>query len=305
MNRTLVLGAVVCALALPPIVSAQSPLRVVTTTTDLAAIAASVGGERVSVQSFSLGVQDPHYVEPKPSLVLQLREADLFAQIGLQLEIGWAPLLLDQARRPRLQPGGEGHLDLSAYVEVRDVPVSRVTRGQGDVHPFGNPHYWLDPNNGLRIAEAFATRFEELDPAGAAEYRRNLSAFQEQLRSAMVRWEGLLEPVRGRPLVAYHRSWNYFAAFAGVDILDYIEPRPGIAPSPQHLAELVTRMRGASVGLIVMEPFYDARVPEAVAARSGAHVLVLPSSVGGSEGVDEYIALLEHNVTILATALTR
>jgi zinc/manganese transport system substrate-binding protein len=278
---------------------------VVTTTTDLASIARSVGGERVEALSFTLGIQDPHYVEPKPSLVLELREADLFAQVGLQLEVGWAPLLLDQARRPELQPGGDRHLDLSQYVEVLDVPLTRVTRAQGDIHPFGNPHYWLDPGNGIRIAEAFAERLTDLDPAGAETYARNLAAFRSELEGAIARWEALLAPVQGTLLVAYHTSWRYFAAFAGVEVLDYVEPKPGIPPTPQHLAQLVTRMNQMGVGLIVMEPFYDSRVPEAVAERTGAELLVLPSSVGGVEGVEDYIGLLNHNVTSLGAALSR
>lgn len=305
MIRQKPLVGILATLLLPGIAVAQAPLRVVTTTTDLASIATRIGGDRVEVVSFALGIQDPHYVEPKPSLVLQLRRADLFAQIGLQLEVGWAPLLLNQARRPRLQPGGNGHLDLSAYVDVLDVPTTRVTRAEGDVHPFGNPHYWLNPHNGLRIAEAFAVRLGELDPSGVETYDQNLALFEEELRSAIGRWETLLSPVRGAPVVAYHNSWRYFAEFGGVEILDYIEPKPGIPPAPQHLAEVVTRMTSSGVGVIVMEPFYDSRIPRAVAERSGAQLLVLPSSVGGVEGIDDYIALLDHNVTSLAASLSR
>jgi zinc/manganese transport system substrate-binding protein len=299
------LAGMVASLLTSGIAEAQPPIRVVTTTTDLASIAATIGGDRVEVASFALGIQDPHYVEPKPSLVLGLRRADLYAQIGLQLEVGWAPLLLNQARRPSLQPGGDGHLDLSAYVEVRDVPTTRVTRAEGDVHPFGNPHYWLDPRNGLRIAEAFAARFGELDPSGANIYDQNLLRFEEDLHSAISRWEGLLEPLRGTPVVAYHSSWRYFAEFSGVEILDYIEPKPGIPPAPQHLAEVIERMNGAGVKVIVMEPFYDTRIPQTVAERAGAQLLVLPSSVEGIDGVDDYIALLDHNVRRLVAALSR
>jgi zinc/manganese transport system substrate-binding protein len=283
----------------------DQPLRVVTTTTDLADIARVVGGERVEVRSLAMGEQDPHFVEPRPSLVLDLRRADLYAQIGLELEVGWAPLLLDQARNPGIRPGGARHLDLSAYVEVLDVPVTRVTRAEGDIHPFGNPHYWLSPENGKRIAEAFAERLSALDPAGAELFRRNLQAFTTELGERIERWRLRFEPHRGTPVVAYHASWKYFVEFAGLEILGFVEPLPGIPPGPRHLAELVERMTRAEVPVILVDPFYDARVPATVARRTGARILVLPSSVGGAPGVTSYLTLLDHNFEALLDALER
>jgi zinc/manganese transport system substrate-binding protein len=285
--------------------SGTEPLRVVTTTTDLADIARTVGGDRVQVRSLAVGEQDPHFVEPRPSLVLDLRRADLYAQIGLELEVGWAPLLLDQSRNPRLQPGGAGHLDLSAYVEVLDVPVTRVTRAEGDIHPFGNPHYWLDPENGRRMAQAFADRLSELDPEGRPEYEANLDGFIRQLDEGMEGWRRILAPHRGTPVVAYHASWRYFVQFAELELLGLVEPLPGIPPGPRHLADLVDRMTRAEVGLIIVDPFYDPRVPATVARRSGARVLTLPSSVGGAPGTDTYLDLLDHNVRSLVDALQR
>jgi len=283
--------------------TAQERLRVVTTTSDLASLARTIGGSRVDVVSMALGTQDPHYVEPKPSLILNLRRADLYVQVGLELEVGWAPLLLDQSRNPSLQPGGVGHLDLSAHVEVLDVPVARVTRAEGDIHPFGNPHYWLHPENGLRMAAAIADRLAFLDPDGAEAYEAALSVFRDQLTSALARWRAAAEPVRGARIVAYHSSWKYFADFLGVEILDYVEPKPGIPPSARHLTELVGRMNRQGAKVVLMDPFYDLRVPRSVAERTGARLLVLPSSVGGNDQAHDYIALLDHNVGALVEAL--
>jgi zinc/manganese transport system substrate-binding protein len=283
--------------------SDEDRLRVVTTTTDLADIAGRIGGDRVVVRSLALGEQDPHFVEPRPSLILELRGADLDAQIGLELEVGWAPLLLDQSRNPRIQPGGPGHLDLSRFVEVLDVPTTRVTRAQGDVHPHGNPHYWLHPENGRRIAEAFSDRLSELDPAGSQGYARNLDRFLADLDRLEAEWQTLLPSVQGMPIVAYHASWRYLAEFAGLEVLGFVEPLPGIPPSPRHLADLVDRMNRAEVRVIVIEPFYDLRVPSTVAQRTGANLLVLPSSVGGVPGVSSYPDLLDHNVRSLVGAL--
>ncbi|MEX0843084.1 MAG: metal ABC transporter substrate-binding protein [Gemmatimonadota bacterium] len=283
--------------------SAEDPLRIVTTTTDLADIAGIVGGERVDARSLALGEQDPHFVEPRPSLILELRRADLYAQVGLELEVGWAPLLLDQSRNPQIQPGARGHLDLSTFVEVLDVPTTRVTRAQGDVHPFGNPHYWLSPANGRRIAEAFAQRLSDLDPTGSEVYAANLERFLAEIDSLEAEWEPLVAPFRGQPVVAYHASWKYFVEFLGLEILDYVEPLPGIPPSPRHLADLVDRMNRAEVQIIVAEPFYDTRVPSTVANRTGARLLVLPSSVGAVPGVTGYLQLLDHNVRSIVGAL--
>jgi zinc/manganese transport system substrate-binding protein len=300
-----VLPALVLALALVPVpVTAQRTLRVVTTTTDLASLVRTIGGERVEVVSMALGTQDPHYVEPKPSLILELRRADLYLQVGLDLEVGWAPLLLDQSRNPRLQPGGAGHLDLSGHVEVLDIPVGRVTRAEGDIHPYGNPHYWLHPENGLRMAEAIASRLSSLDPDGSPAYDRALVSFRSDVEAAIARWRRVAEPIRGAPLVAYHNSWKYLADFLELEIVDYVEPRPGIPPAPRHLTELVGRMTRGGVRVIVMDPFHDPRVSRSVADRAGARLLVLPSSVGGVPEVQDYVALLDHNIAALVDALS-
>ncbi len=296
-------GFTTLAMVAAGIMSGAEPLKVVTTTTDLAAIAREIGGKRVTVKAMAVGTQDPHFVEAKPSLILDLRKADVYAQVGLGLEVGWAPLLLDQSRNPKVRPGGPGYLDLSAAATVLDIPQGKLTRAEGDIHPFGNPHYWLGPENGKRMATLFAERFTDLDPDGAAEYAANLRAFHAKIDQAMTEWRQLLAPVEGAHVVAYHNSWKYFLTFAGMEITGYIEPKPGIPPSPSYLAQLIADMKRDRVKVVIVDPFYDVKVPRFVAERAGATVLVLPSSVGGVKGVDDYVSLIDHNIRALRKAL--
>ena len=296
-------GLTTVALAAFGITASGSPLSVVTTTTDLAAIAREIGGKRVTVKSMAVGTQDPHFVEAKPSLILDLRKADVYAQVGLGLEVGWAPLLLDQSRNANIRPGGKGHLDMSSAATVLDIPPGKVTRAEGDIHPYGNPHYWLGPENGKRMANLFTERFSALDPDGAVEYANNLRAFHAKVDRAIAEWRQLLAPVQNAKVIAYHNSWKYFLGFAGLEIAGYIEPKPGIPPSPSYLAQLIADMKRDRVKVIIVDPFYDVKVPQFVAERAGAKVLVLPSSVGGVKGVNDYVSLIDYNIRALRKAL--
>ena len=278
-------------------------LRVVTSTTDLADIARAVGGDRVEVVHISEGYQDPHFVEAKPSFILRLRSADVFAFVGLDLEIGWMQLLLDGSRNPRIRPGARGHLDVSRAIPVLDVPAGAVDRSQGDVHPLGNPHYWLHPDNGHRIARLFAERFAELDPAGSATYEANRRAFDAKLDAAEREWAPALATLRDKPVVAWHTSWRYFAEYTGVKIVGFMEPKPGVPPSPSHLAGLILTMKRTGAKVIVMEPWYSRKTADFVAAKTGATVLVLPPSVGGQPGLRDYVAVLRHGINSLAAAV--
>ena len=293
-------GVILAALGMT---ASTAPLSVVTTTTDLAAIAREIGGKRVTVKSMAVGTQDPHFVEAKPSLILDLRKADVYAQVGLGLEVGWAPLLLDQSRNANIRPGGKGHLDMSAAATVLDIPPGKVTRAEGDIHPYGNPHYWLGPENGKRMANLFTERFSALDSDGAVEYANNLRAFHAKVDRAIAEWRQLLAPVQNAKVIAYHNSWKYFVSFAGLEIAGYIEPKPGIPPSPSYLAQLIADMKRDRVKVIIVDPFYDVKVPQFVAERAGAKVLVLPSSVGGVKGVDDYVSLIDYNIRALRKAL--
>jgi ABC-type Zn uptake system ZnuABC Zn-binding protein ZnuA len=283
--------------------SAAPALNVVTSTTDLYDIARAVGGPRVSVVHISEGYQDPHFVDPKPSFILQLRKADVFAFVGLDLEIGWMNLLLDGAKNPRIRLGGSGYLDVSQAIPVLDVARGNVDRSQGDVHPRGNPHYWLDPENGRRIARLFHARFIQLDPAGKAQYDRGLTDFTNALNAAEKAWAPLVAQLKGKPVVAYHTSWRYFAEYTGMNIVGFMEPKPGVPPSPSHLLGLVRTMRQTGAKLIIMEPFYDRRTVDVIARQTGARVLVLPPSVGGVKGLDNYLQLMRHDITQVANAL--
>ncbi|MEX2281280.1 MAG: metal ABC transporter substrate-binding protein [Gemmatimonadota bacterium] len=296
-------GFTALAVAVVGVTASADPLMVVTTTTDLAAIAREVGGKRVTVKAMAVGTQDPHFVEAKPSLILDLRKADVYAQVGLGLEVGWAPLLLDQSRNAKIRPGGRGYLDLSAAATVLDIPQGKVTRAEGDIHPYGNPHYWLGPENGKRMANLFAERFSALDADGAVEYANNLRAFHVKVDRAMAEWRQLLAPMQDAKVVAYHNSWKYFLSFAGLEIAGYIEPKPGIPPSPSYLAQLIADMKKDQVKVVIVDPFYDVKVPQFVAERAGAKVLVLPSSVGGVKGVDDYVSLIDYNIRALRKAL--
>src|SRR5688500_16784652 len=230
----------------------QAELRGETSTTDLADIAREGGGSKVRVTHVSEGYQDPHFAEAKPSFVLQLRNADVFAFVGLDLEIGWMPLLIQGARNPRVSPGGPGHVDVSQAIAVLDRASGRVDRSQGDVHALGNPHYWLDPQNGRRIAQLFRRKFSELDARNASAYEANAASFESRLAAAERAWAAQRALIKDKPVVAYHTSWKYLAEYAGMNIVGFMEPKPGVPPSPSHLAGLILQMKRTGAKVIIM-----------------------------------------------------
>ena len=301
MNSAAAAIFTLCALSAST-VSAQK-LKVVTTTTDLHSIAHAVGGSRITAIAISAGYQDPHFVEAKPSFVLKLSDADLFAFVGLDLEVGWAPLLIESSRNRKIAPGSSGYVDVSKAIRVRDVAQGTVDRSQGDVHPRGNPHYWLHPENGRLIARLFRDKFTELDPAGAAEYDRNLKVFETALDASVKSWETLIADIRGKPVVAWHTSWRYFADFTGMNLVGFMEPKPGVPPSPAHLAGLIQTMKRTGAKIIIMEPFYNRKTADLVANKTGAKVLVLPPSVGGRKELTSYLSVLAYNLGQVAEAV--
>ncbi|NUO38148.1 MAG: zinc ABC transporter substrate-binding protein [Gemmatimonadaceae bacterium] len=302
MIRRITYGLLAASLALAPRV-AQGQLKVVTSTTDLYDIAREVGGNKITATHIGEGYQDPHFIEAKPSFVLQLRNADVWAFVGLDLEIGWMPVLLDGARNPKIRQGGSGYLDVSTAVPVLDRPQGNIDRSMGDVHPLGNPHYWLDPENGRRIARLFKARFTQLDPSNAATYDANEKAFEARLNAAEKGWQSELATIKGKPVVAWHTSWRYFAEYTGMNIVAFMEPKPGVPPSPSHLYEVIQTVKRTGAKAIVMEPFYDRKVADLVAKQTGIKVLILPPSVGGVKGLDDYIQLMKYDVSQLATAV--
>ena len=282
---------------------AADKLKVVTTTEDLASLTREVGGDRVEVNSIARGYQDPHAVEAKPSFLLLLRNADLLEVVGLELEIGWLPPLLDQSRNNNIRPGATGYLDVSQGVEILDRPSGTVNRSMGDVHPLGNPHYWLDPANAVRIAIQVRNRLAQLRPADAGYFDQRLNAFKGRINDANKRWLAAMAPFKGRKIVTYHNSWPNFTRHFGLDVVGFVEPKPGIPPSPAHTLELINLMKDQKIKVILMEPYFDRKTPDFIAQRSGAQVVVMYPSVGGVAGTEDTIKLFDRNIADLSKAL--
>src|SRR5213594_3080471 len=213
---------------------AQSKLNVVTTTEDLAAIAREVGGDRISVDSIAKGYQDPHFVEAKPSFILKLQKADVLVLVGRDLEIGWLPPLIQQSRNSKVQVGGEGYLDASLQARILEIPQGQITRAEGDVHPLGNPHYWLDPENGRIIAREIFDKLAEMRSGDSTYFAQRYDSFEQRINDAEKRWLAEMKPYAGRKIVTYHRSWPNFCERFGLVVVDYVEPKPGIPPTPRH-----------------------------------------------------------------------
>jgi ABC-type Zn uptake system ZnuABC Zn-binding protein ZnuA len=298
---TAILTSTVLAAPLP----AAAPLRVVTTTEDLAALTRDVGGDRVEVTALARGYQDPHFVEPKPSFILAVNRADLLIAVGRELEVGWLPTLITSGRNARVQPGAPGFLDASQNVRILDIPAGQVTRAMGDVHSQGNPHYWLDPNNGRRIAQVIRDRLSQLAPGEAAHFASRYDAFDKRLAAAEARWDAALAPYAGAKVVTYHRSWPNLMERWKLNVIGYVEPKPGIPPSPSHTLQLMTAMKAQGVKLIIVEPYFDKKTPQAIATQVGGVVLELAPSVGAQPSIRDYIGLFDHDVAALAGALKK
>ncbi|HET8761284.1 MAG TPA: metal ABC transporter substrate-binding protein [Nitrospiria bacterium] len=280
------------------------PLSVVATTTDLAAIAKAVGDVRVDVASLATGVQDPHFIDPRPSFLVKLNRADLLIDGGLDLEVGWLPALLDSARNPRLHIGEPGRLDASQGIRVLGVPTGSVDRSQGDVHGKGNPHYLVDPMNGVIVADTIAKRLCRLDAAGCDVFTSNAQAFRTRIETGLSKWTKSLAPYRGAKIVVYHDSWPYFTKRFALNTVGYVEPKPGVPPPPSHVSALTDLMRREQAKIIMMEPYHERSIPDLLARQTGATVLVLAPTVGATPGTDDYVALFDTDVTRLVEALS-
>jgi zinc/manganese transport system substrate-binding protein len=284
---------------------AQVKLNVIATTEDLASIARAIGGDRIRVEALAKGYQNPHFVEAKPSFILKLQKADLLIVVGRELEIGWLPPLLQQSRNRRIQPGSEGYLDASLTAQILEIPKGQITRAMGDVHPFGNPHYWTDPENGKRMARAVAERLARFRPADRAMFDLRLAEFVSRVEAGERRWLAMMAPYAGTKVVTYHRSFANFVERFGLDVMGYVEPRPGIPPSPRHTLDLMNEMKRQNVRLILVEPYFDLKTPNSIARATSAEVVVLPPSVGGVKEIADYVALFDHGINLLVSALKR
>ena len=287
------------------VAGAQSKLNVITTTEDLASIAREVGGDRVTVESIARGYQDPHFVEAKPSFILKLQKADVLIVVGRDLEIGWLPPLVQQSRNGKIQPGGDGYLDASRGARILEMPTGQITRAEGDVHPLGNPHYWLDPENGKRIAKEIADKLNQFRPGDRAYVDQRLNDFTMRLDAAEKRWLATMAPYKGTKVVTYHRSFPNFAERFGLDIIGYVEPRPGIPPTPQHTLDLINEMKRQTVRVVMVEPYFDLKTPEAIGRETGARVLVMPPSVGGVKETSDYFKLFDYNINLFVDAMKK
>ena len=289
-----------------PVIAQTAPkLKVVASTADLAALAREVGGERAEVQYLASGNQNLHFVQPKPSYLLKLRQADLLIVVGLELESGWltrshhTPSLVSQSGNSRIQPGSPGYFDASQYAEVLGMPTRLVTPS---IQPFGNPHYWLDPENGRKIAQALANKLGELRPVDASYFDDRFQTFSRRLADAQEKWNAEMRPYHGRKVVTYSQSWSNFLKYFHLVSVGEIEPQPGISPSPRHTSELVGLMKSQNVTVILMEPYFDLKIPNDIARRTGANVAVMPSSVGGAKGITDYFQLFDYDLTALTKA---
>ena len=280
-------------------------LNVVTATQDLAAIGGEIGGDKIAIEAIAKGYQDPHFVEPKPSFLLKLQKADLLVVVGLQLEIGWLPPLITQSGNSKIQVNNNGYMDMSQYCKILEIPTQQVTRAMGDVHPLGNPHYWLHPENGRRIAKAFQNKFSEMRPGDAAFFAERYADFDKRLTEAEKRWDAQMAPYKGRKVVTYHRSWPSFCERFGLEVVDYVEPKPGIPPTPSHTLEVINTMKRDGIKLILVEPYFDLRTPNSIAQGVGGSVVVLLPSVGGVKEVNSYFQLFDYDIKLLTDAFAK
>ena len=304
MKLRIALVVVACVLVGTPSF-AQGKLNVMTTTEDLAAIAREVGGDHIAVESMARGYQDPHFVEAKPSFILKLQKADLLVAVGKDLEIGWLPPLIQQSRNAKIQVGAAGYLDASQRAAILDIPTGEITRAMGDVHPLGNPHYWLDPENGKKIAQAIAEKLSQLRQNDRTYFTTRLAEFSGRVDAAEKRWLDLMAPYKGTKVVTYHNSFPNFAQRFGLIVVGYVEPRPGIPPTPQHTLDLINEMKRQNVKLVMVEPYFDLKTPNSIGRQTGAEVLVMPPSVGGVKEITDYITLFDYNLNQLTAAIKK
>jgi zinc/manganese transport system substrate-binding protein len=277
-------------------------IEVVAATPDLGAIARAVGGDRAAVKSIARGTEDPHFVDAKPSHVVSLNHADALVEGGAQLEIGWLPKLVESARNPRIATGAPGRILANEGVALLEVPTGPIDRSMGDVHPGGNPHYLLDPRNGVIVARTIATHLAVADPGGAETYRRNADAFVADLKNRIVGWDSRLAALRGSKAVEYHKLFEYLSRWAGLDVVAQVEPKPGIPPNPAHVAALEEQIRSQKIPLLLAATYNPEDVTKEIADRTGIQVARIPTSVGDGDGTDTYPDLIERIVTALERA---
>ncbi len=284
--------------------SSQDRVRVVTSLPDLKSITEFIGGDRVEVFAIATGFQNPHFVDPKPSYILKLVKADMFVTVGLDLETGWVPPLLNSARNANILKGGSGYVDASVNVPLLQVPTS-VNRGEGDIHIYGNPHYWLDPAIGKVIAQNIFDGLVRIDRSSESYFRENLKKFTEKLDAKTKEWAEKMRPFKGTKIIAYHNEWPYFEQRFGFNIVDFLEPKPGIPPSPSQLSKVIDEMKRENIKIIITSPYFTVESADLVARSVGGMVVTLATSVGAEESIRTYFDLFDYNITRMIEALKK
>ena len=277
-------------------------IKVVTTTTDLKSITELIGGNKVSVSSIATGYQNPHFVDPKPSYIIGLSKADLFVTVGLDLETGWSPQLVASSRNTKIQKGAAGYVDASIGIGLLQVPTS-ANRAEGDIHIYGNPHYWLDPLNGKVIARNIANGLERIDPSNKSIYEANLQAFYKKIEDKMKEWKAKMAPFKGSKIIAYHNEWVYFETRFGLDVVDFMEPKPGIPPSPSQLVKVIKEIKADNIKVIISSPYFTTSSSDVVSKQTGAKELTLATSVGAFDSIKNYFDLFDYDIEKLTAIL--
>ena len=295
---------VVAVMMVLTLMQANAKLNIVTSLPDLKSIAEFVGGDRVDVFAIATGYQNPHYVDPKPSYIMKLSKADMFVTVGLDLEAGWVPPLLNSARNGNIQKGSPGYVDASVNVPLLQVPSS-VNRAEGDIHIYGNPHYWLDPANGKTIAQNIFDGLVRVDPDNRAYYEGNLKKFDSQLDGKIREWTMKTMPFKGEKVIAYHNEWPYFEQRFGLQIVDFLEPKPGIPPTPSQLTKVITEMKRDNIKVIINSPYFTQESAELVARNVDGKVVTLATSVGAEENIKNYFDLFDYNVGKITEAFSK
>jgi ABC-type Zn uptake system ZnuABC Zn-binding protein ZnuA len=299
MKQKLILTALLFGIFLS---ASAGAIKVVTTITDLKSITELIGGNKVTVTSIATGYQNPHFVDPKPSYIINLSNADMFVTVGLDLETGWSPQLLSSSRNNKIQKGSPGYVDASTGVTLYQVPSS-LNRGEGDIHIYGNPHYWLDPMNGKVIARNIADGLERVDPANKAFYETNLQAFNSKIDAKMKEWFTKMAPFKGAKIIAYHNEWVYFETRFGLQIVDFMEPKPGIPPSPSQLVKVIKEIKANNIKVIISSPYFTTSSSDVVSKQTGAKELTLATSTGAFDAVKNYFDLFDYDINQLIAVL--
>src|SRR5438128_6012183 len=280
----------------------QAKLNVVASTPDLGSIAREVGGDRIEVTSLAKGTEDPHFVDAKPSFIRILNQADVLIEGGADLEVGWLPPLVLNSRNPKIQLGLPGRIIAAEVIRLLEVPPGPIDRSLGDVHPFGNPHFTLDPVNGKLIARLLAERFCAVAPVDCQVFKTNLKQFEDTIDARLAVWQKQMAPLRGTKVVSYHKSYSYLAERFGLRVVNTIDPKPGIPPSASHVRDLVAQMKAEGVALILMEPNRERKTPAFLANETGAKIAMIPSMVGGTPEARDYLSLFDSIIESLVAA---